>query len=65
MNIAGVYIYEIRRNFSIDDLVKRIIPHQPELKIHLFSPPTRCLLKVLPELSHPTGYLRSETYKQQ
>ena len=64
MYIARFYEYEIRRNISKEDLVKRIIPHQPQLKPHFFSPPTRGLCKVLPELSQPTGYLRSYTYKQ-
>jgi len=65
MYIARFYEYEIRRQFSIEDLVKRIIPHPPQLKFHFFSPPARGLSKVLPELSQPTGYLRSHTYKQQ
>ena len=65
MNIAGLYEYEIRQHFSIEDLVKRIIRHQPELKLHLFSLPARGLGKVQPELSQPTGYMRSHTYKQQ
>jgi len=64
MKIAGFYAHEICRLFSKEDLVKRIIPHQPELKLHLFSPPARGLGKVLPEMSQPTCYLRSYTYKQ-
>ena len=65
MNIAGVYENEIRQHFSIEDLMQRIIRHQPEVELHLFSLPARGLGKVQPELSQPTGYLRSYTYKQQ
>jgi len=61
---SGFYEYEIRRNFSIEDLVKRIIHHQPELKIHLFSPPARGLCQLLPELSQPACCLISHTYKK-
>jgi hypothetical protein len=64
MKIAAIYEYEIRRKFSIEDLVKGIIFQQTELKIHLFSPPERGLCKVLPELSQATGYLRNQTHKQ-
>ena len=62
MNIAGVYEYEIRRYVSLEDIVKRIIHHQPQLTLHFFNPPTRDLGKVLPELSQPDGYLRRLTY---
>jgi hypothetical protein len=64
MNMAGIYEYEIRRHFSVEDLVKRNIPYQPKLKLHLISTPARGLDNVLPELSQPTGYLRRLTYKQ-
>jgi hypothetical protein len=64
MNIAGVYERENRRQFSIEYLVRRIIPHQPQLKLHVFSLPGRSLAKVLPELSQPDSYLRSHTYNQ-
>jgi len=45
MNIAGFYEYEIFRTITIEDLVNRIIPHQSELKFHVFSPPGRCCVK--------------------
>jgi hypothetical protein len=56
MNMAGLHEYEIRRHFSVEDLVKRIIPYQHKLKIHLNSTPARGLDNVLPELSQPTDY---------
>ena len=65
MNIAGIYEYEIPRHVNIEHLVKRIIPHQPQLTLHYFKPAARGLCKLLPGLSQPAGYLRSHTYKQQ